>query len=256
LDAHKNGTNSNLKFQNVSMNNKLNFKTDTRKFNNLEFDSKTAAKANINLDRMSNSAKRTLTEENRGFQDQWTHEFGFIEENGKARCLVCKETISTLKRFNLKRHYQRHGDLQNLEGESRKEKILHFKSVFMTEKNSKASSSADNKAIVKASYKISQLIAKNMKPYNEGEFIKECLEQTADVLCPEKKSLFGKISLSPQTMARRIHEIALNIEETLKSRCQHFRFYSIALDESTDATDTAQVAHFIRGVDENVNITE
>ncbi|KAG8234409.1 hypothetical protein J437_LFUL012794 [Ladona fulva] len=39
-------------------------------------------------------------------------------------------------------------------------------------------------------------------------------------------------------------------------RCATFNFYSIALDESTDATDTAQLAIFIRGIDKEFNITE
>lgn len=36
----------------------------------------------------------------------------------------------------------------------------------------------------------------------------------------------------------------------------NFAFYSIAVDESTDMTDTAQLAIFIRGVDENFTIHE
>ncbi|KAG8239704.1 hypothetical protein J437_LFUL019045, partial [Ladona fulva] len=70
----------------------------------------------------------------------------------------------------------------------------------------------------------------------------------ADIICPEKKSDFCKISLSHQTIARRIEEIAKSIEKSLESQCATFNFYSIALDESTDATDTAQLAIFIRAM--------
>jgi len=35
-----------------------------------------------------------------------------------------------------------------------------------------------------------------------------------------------------------------------------FIFYSLALDESTDMTDTARLPIFIRGVDFNFNFTE
>ena len=46
------------------------------------------------------------------------------------------------------------------------------------------------------------------------------------------------------------------IEGKLKdylSTCDH---YSLALDESTDQGDTAQLVIFIRGIDENLNVTE
>lgn len=42
----------------------------------------------------------------------------------------------------------------------------------------------------------------------------------------------------------------------MKERAAKFIAFSIALDESTDINDIAQLAIFIRGVDENLNITE
>jgi len=39
-----------------------------------------------------------------------------------------------------------------------------------------------------------------------------------------------------------------DIEKTLKARAQHFEFFVVALDETTDITDTAQLAIFIRGL--------
>jgi hypothetical protein len=46
------------------------------------------------------------------------------------------------------------------------------------------------------------------------------------------------------------------IETKLHDLSQKFEAFSIAMDESTDVADTAQLAIFIRGVDINVNITE
>ena len=43
---------------------------------------------------------------------------------------------------------------------------------------------------------------------------------------------------------------------SLKTDGSKFRFFSIAVDESTDVIDTAQLAIFIRGVDGDFNITE
>ena len=62
--------------------------------------------------------------------------------------------------------------------------------------------------------------------------------------------------LSHQTIGRRINDLGEDIEGKLKdylSTCDH---YSLALDESTDQGDTAQLVIFIRGIDENFNVTE
>ena len=71
-----------------------------------------------------------------------------------------------------------------------------------------------------------------------------------------KKEEFSKLSLSHQTITRRIDEIGKSIEEELESRAAHFKFYSFAIDESTDSTDTAQSATFIRGIDEKCKISQ
>jgi len=64
-----------------------------------------------------------------------------------------------------------------------------------------------------------------------------------------KKEEFSKLSLSHQTITRRIDEIGKYIEEELETRAANFKFYALAIDESTDFTDTAQLAIFIRGID-------
>ena len=61
-------------------------------------------------------AKRKRTEDdnqtpcdNRGFKEEWTHEFFFVEHNGKPLCLICGNSLSSkcFKRGNLSRHYEK-----------------------------------------------------------------------------------------------------------------------------------------------------
>ncbi|XP_043917683.1 general transcription factor II-I repeat domain-containing protein 2B-like isoform X2 [Protopterus annectens] len=214
--------------------------------------------ASASCQNKSGAMKRKIADERRAFQEKWTDDYFFVESNNKALCLLCREVVSVFKDYNLKRHYiQMHPHLSELQGECRRQKILDLKKENLTFQQQLFRKSATQPdSLVKASYVVSNLIAKKSKPFADGEFIKECLESVADVICPEKQSDFSKISLSHQTVARCVEDIAKYIENTLESRCTTFKFYSIALDDCTDVTDTTQLAIFIRGVDINFNITE
>ena len=87
--------------------------------------------------------------------------------------------------------------------------------------------------------------------FAEAEFIKDCMVDAVSVVCPEVKSKLEAISLSRRTIVRRIDAIAMNIQNS-----GSFQWFSIALDESTDIQDTAQVLIYIRGIDGNFKITE
>ena len=69
-------------------------------------------------------------------------------------------------------------------------------------------------------------------------------------------NLVKETCLSHQTIGRRIDDLGDNIEGTLKDKLSACVLYSLALDESTDQSDAAQLVIFIRGIDENFNIIE
>lgn len=50
--------------------------------------------------------------------------------------------------------------------------------------------------------------------------------------------------------------MSANIKQQVSDKACAFDFYSVACDESTDVTDTAQLLIFLRGVDNNFCITE
>ena len=62
--------------------------------------------------------------------------------------------------------------------------------------------------------------------------------------------------MSPNTVATRVTELAADVEKQLLVMAKNFETFSIALDESTDVSGTAQCAVFIRGVDCSLNVTE
>ena len=95
-----------------------------------------------------------------------------------------------------------------------------------------------------------------MKPFSEGDFVKECITSAIEILCPEKEKAIKCVSLSRNTITRRIEELAKNTKIQLYELCKNFETYSIGIDESTDVTDTSRLAIFVSGVDSNFNITE
>lgn len=75
---------------------------------------------------------------------------------------------------------------------------------------------SDRDNVTHASFVVSELIAKKLKPHSEGEFVKECLVTAVELLALDKVKLFQSVSLSWRTVAERITDIAQDIETTLK----------------------------------------
>ena len=105
---------------------------------------------------------------------------------------------------------------------------------------------------------VAHKIVKHSKAFTEGKVLKDCMITVVDILCPGSKNKFSRISilLSRRMVVRRIEAIFENLSHQLRTNTQSFRWYSLALDESTDISDTAQLLIFIRGIDDKIVITE
>lgn len=201
--------------------------------------------------------KRRLEDENRKFQSEWENLYFFIHVKGNTVCMICCHSITILKSYNLKRHYeQKHGEIDKLTVGERKAKLQSLKNNFTSQQNIFHKQTAQSNGIVSASLRVSHIIANNMKPFTDGNYIKECLIAAVEEICPEKVNLFAQISLSRQTVERRIGNISSEISRSLNTITKNFVYFSLALDETSDINDTAQLAIFIRGVDSQMNINE
>lgn len=109
---------------------------------------------------------------------------------------------------------------------------------------------------MKASFIVAEEIAKSGRPFTEGEFLKNCMLKVCDILCPDKKPMLANVSLTRNTVADRVCEMATDLRTQLTERSKDFIAYSLAVDESTDVTDTAQLAILIHGVDSDLSVTE
>ncbi|GBL97534.1 Zinc finger BED domain-containing protein 5 [Araneus ventricosus] len=104
------------------------------------------------------------------------------------------------------------------------------------------------KKIKEASYKVSYRIALAGEAHVIGEsLIKPCLQDI--VLCVLDESYSKQVesvSLSNNTVKKRINDIADDIELELISRLQACNAYALQLDESTDVAGLAILLVFVR----------
>ncbi|KAL4098878.1 hypothetical protein QTP88_023396 [Uroleucon formosanum] len=201
--------------------------------------------------------KRKIDSECRVFNEKWSLDNFVIYSGDKIICLICKESISVLKEYNIRRHYEtkhkttfskfteklRLDKLQSLQNNFSSQQLL-----FKKQKNI-------NEAATKASFRISHLLTKRGKAFSDGSLIKECIIQAVEEICPERIDTFKNISLSANTVTRRIDDISNNLNSQVSNKTQEFISFSIALDESTDVSDTSQLLLFIRGVNKDLGIS-
>ncbi|XP_069812872.1 general transcription factor II-I repeat domain-containing protein 2-like [Dendropsophus ebraccatus] len=139
------------------------------------------------------SKKRKIYSECRIFKEQWTYDYFFMQYKEKAVCLICQNSVSVFKEYNLRRHYQTQNKdkYDCLVSDVRKDKILKLKNTLTTQQNTFVKRKQLNISSLRASFQVAKLIACTGRPFVEGEFVKECLLSVAKEMCPEKADLFS-----------------------------------------------------------------
>lgn len=106
--------------------------------------------------------------------------------------------------------------------------------------------------IVEASYHIAFIKAQQKNPHTLGEtLIKPSILKSVEiVLGEESKRKISEISLSDNTMKRRINELALDIQNQLIQKLKNSVFFAIQYDESTDVANCCQLLIYCRFINE------
>ncbi|KAF7246160.1 General transcription factor II-I repeat domain-containing protein 2B [Varanus komodoensis] len=203
----------------------------------------------------SNAKKRKIDLECRVFNKVWMSKYFFTEIRGKAVCLVCGEQIAVLKDYNLNRHYEtKHAEkykhLTDAErtrtSEALLAKLQKQQGFFLPKLTHHGTQH----------FLIAYKITKKSKPFSDGEFVKECLVDSAAFLCPEKKEAFINVPLPRRTVTRRVESITENLELQLQNKVDNFDVFSLALDKSCDVRDIAQLLIFVHGLTKNFEMME
>ncbi|XP_067391997.1 general transcription factor II-I repeat domain-containing protein 2-like [Emydura macquarii macquarii] len=134
-----------------------------------------------------------------------------------------------MKEYNVRQHYEtKHQTYMSYTGVEREQKVKQMTTILLAQQQyfSCAKKTQENATI--ASYEVAQLIAQHEKAFSDGEFIKQCLTKVAGIMCPEKSQEFDSVSLSRNTVVRRIEDLSANIKHQLSDKTCAFDFYSIA----------------------------
>ena len=66
-------------------------------------------------------------------------------------------------------------------------------------------------------------------------------------MCPDKMQDLNNVSMSRNTVVKRIEGLTANVKLQVSDKACAFDFYSTVCDESIDATDTTQLLIFFVG---------
>ncbi|XP_067928555.1 zinc finger BED domain-containing protein 5-like [Watersipora subatra] len=192
--------------------------------------------------------------ENRHFNPNWTTQFFFYEVKGKLTCLICNEAVAINKVANIKRHYaQNHPDYDGRfpPGTARRQEKLDRLTRQANGQMAmmRGATSLQQKAAT-AGYEVCYKIAKAMVPYSNGNLFKECMVSAVQALYPEKLDIQQAVRSVPlsrnTTCARWIEAIANHLTEGVIYNMNRCKSFSVAVDESTDINDVAQLSVFVR----------
>ena len=136
------------------------------------------------------------------------------------------------------------------------EKLDKLESCLKEQRSLNKKTVLESQSATKVSYKVADLLARNGKVFCDGDIVKECFNILMREICPEKLPMVSEISLSRQTITRRIEDISNDINKSLSEKIASCEYYSLAMDESTDNSSTAQLAIFIKTINDNFEIAE
>ena len=105
-----------------------------------------------------------------------------------------------------------------------------------------------------ASLRVAWTLTRQKRPFTKSETVKDCMLAVIDEMIDEKVkesviSSIKKVPLSDTSTLLRVELLATDVAGKLLENLRKAEFMSIAVDESTDCTDMAQLCIYVRFYD-------
>lgn len=208
---------------------------------------------------LSTLKKRKVDSENRQFNKEWTEKYVFISVNGNPVCLICNECLAVCKEYNLRRHFKTtHANFDAtfpLGSLARRQKISGLTSCYEQRRHILLRVCTDQERATAASLRVAWILGKKKKPFTDSETVKECMLASIEEVVTDEKTRSSiidsikKIPISDTTNIRRVESLASDVFETLLDKLRKADVMSLAVDESTDNSDVAQLCLYVRFFD-------
>ncbi|XP_011280330.2 SCAN domain-containing protein 3 isoform X1 [Felis catus] len=178
-------------------------------------------------------------------------EFGFIAvidgEVLKPQCIICGDILANeaMKPSKLKRHlYSKHKEMSSQPKEFFERKSSELKSP----PKQVLSVSHININALRASYKVALPVAKSKTPYTIAEtLVKDCIKEVClEMLGESAAKKVAQVPLSNDTIARRIQELASDMEDQLIEQIKEAKYFSLQLDECRDIANMIVLLVYVR----------
>lgn len=144
----------------------------------------------------------------------------------------------------------------------RKEKIKELKTLLQRQQSLFTRPVQKANACTEASFKEAHILTKHKKAFTDGCIVKEAMTAVAETLFKDHKckteilSAFADVQLGANTIARRVSALSSDAARQLEIDINRCKWFSIQCDESVDASDTAQLALFIRMAFDDFTVKE
>ncbi len=176
--------------------------------------------------------------------------------SNKPVCLLCNDCISVMKEYNVKRRYMsNHSSFSASfpEGsEERRGKVQRLLTSFQKCQVALGRFCTEQERAMIASLHVAWTLTRQKRPFTEAETVKDCMLAVIDEMVVDEKvkesvpSSIKKVPLSDTSTLHRMELLAKDVSRKLLENLKKADVMSIAVDESTDCTDMAQLYIYVR----------
>ncbi|CAJ1074342.1 PREDICTED: SCAN domain-containing protein 3-like [Xyrichtys novacula] len=205
---------------------------------------------------MSASKTRKVDNENRVFHDEWTELYAFTlpARSTQPVCLLCHQHIAVVKSSNIKRHYDKHRTSFErdypLKSAVRSQHLLDLRARYHRSQRIMTNAFTGQQRALECSLRVAWVLGQNKKPFADCAVVKKCALEIVKTLTDGKQQeklckKVAEIPMSATTATRRCEVLTEDVLQQLDEAVRSVPV-GLAVDESTDVTDNAQLLVYVR----------